>query len=176
MDKMAKTEQSHIRRLRAQGNKLAAANKKCAGTPNKQGQFYRCVKAELKKVFKWLEDNQKSNDLFLQEESISIAATDSAWKPLLKLNIPPNKKLYINSIIAIVDSGATPEGYFNVIVNGEKLVHNLASYNGALAYYFWGKPHFVLTKADTFEIQVKANGMATTAEASVSGLLFPKKK
>lgn len=48
---MAKSEQSHVTRLRKQGNKLAQANKKCAGTPNKRGEFYRCVKRELSKVF-----------------------------------------------------------------------------------------------------------------------------
>lgn len=33
--------------LRKRGRKLAAANKKCSGTKNDKGQFYKCVKKEL---------------------------------------------------------------------------------------------------------------------------------
>ena len=115
----------------------------------------------------------ETNELFIQEESMTISASDTAWKTLIKLNIPPNKKLYINHILAAISSAATPEGYFNVIFNGEKLVGNLASYDGALMYYFWGRNQFVLTKKDTFEIQVRANSAATEALSSISGLLFP---
>lgn len=31
------------------GKRLAAANKKCAGTKNDKGQFYNCVERSLKK-------------------------------------------------------------------------------------------------------------------------------
>jgi hypothetical protein len=115
----------------------------------------------------------ETNDLFLQQESLTIEADDTKWKSLLKLKIPPDKKLYINHIIAEVSSAGTPEGYFNFIVNGEKLVGNFACYSGIISYYFWGKTQFVLTIKDTLEIQVKSTGVATEAEASVAGLLFP---
>lgn len=46
---MVKSEASHVRRLRNQGKWLAAANKACRGTKNDKGQFYRCVKKNLRK-------------------------------------------------------------------------------------------------------------------------------
>lgn len=46
------SEQSHVRRLKRQGKKLAKANKACKGTPNNKGQFYRCVSRKLEKIFK----------------------------------------------------------------------------------------------------------------------------
>lgn len=54
---MAKSKRSYFERtgrkppsyMVDRGKKLAAANKKCKGTINKDGQFYKCVAEELKK-------------------------------------------------------------------------------------------------------------------------------
>jgi hypothetical protein len=40
--------QKIAKHLRGRGKKLAAANKACKGTTNKNGEFYRCVKRMLK--------------------------------------------------------------------------------------------------------------------------------
>ena len=48
---MPLSEQSHTERLRKQGKKLARANKRCQGTRNDKGQFYKCLKREAKNIF-----------------------------------------------------------------------------------------------------------------------------
>ena len=52
------SEQSHIERLKKQGDKLAIANKKCKGRSRekidkrtKHSSFTTCVKRELRKIF-----------------------------------------------------------------------------------------------------------------------------
>ena len=124
-----------------------------------------------------MSDNNDTNDLFIQEESLLIAADDEEWKTLLNLNMQPNKKLFVNHIFAAINAGAgTPEGYFTVSVNGNKWVNNLASYNGSLIYYFWGDKKLVWTASDKFVVNVKSNGSLSECVASVAGLLFPVTK
>lgn len=122
-------------------------------------------------------DDIESSDPFMQEES--LVTSTAKWVTLLELNNDPDKKLYVMGLYVLLDTTAgTPEAYVTIIVDGVPKVQNFASYEGGLAYYFWGRLVFVGKKSKpAIVIKVKSNGTGTlTAEASVHGILTPLPK